>query len=143
MTKVNVSELEGAALDWAVAQIDDRDVYDLDWRWVDGEMLGFGTIANSQEFVCFRIGEPVVFGTIPMYSPSTDWSQGGPLIEKYRAWMDTDIQHGDPEDAEWSGMCEALEGRQMFGTTPLIAAMRAIVAAEIGETVDVPKELLK
>jgi hypothetical protein len=51
---MKTSELEGVALDWAVAKCEGHDVEDITW-WVD-------------------------FGNDCCYS--TDWAQGGPIIER-------------------------------------------------------------
>lgn len=61
----------------------------------------------------------------PWFRPSTDWSQGGPIIEKERialliwpakgfTWAGQVWGHADPH----------------HGETPLIAAMRAFVASK-------------
>ena len=70
------------------------------------------------------------------YSPSTDWSQGGPIIER------EDIALNPADPAGWSAY-------KMWGTrgeyvapTPLIAAMRCFVASRLGDEVDIPEELL-
>ena len=75
----------------------------------------------------------------PAYS--TDWAQGGPLIEKYRpdlqttrsseiaAYLNKDVNDPGP----------LIYGR---GETYLIAACRAIVAAKLGDVVSVPAELV-
>ncbi len=75
------------------------------------------------------------------FVPSTDWSQGGPLIDKHR--LDIEHEHGK------SARCVAykiidprLSTKGYFGENPLIAACRAIVASVLGDTVSVPKELL-
>ena len=66
---------------------------------------------------------------------STDWSQGGPIIER--------------EGIEL--LCESLgfrwvaspqKGPEWRGSTPLIAAMRCYVASKLGDNVDIPEELL-
>ena len=65
---------------------------------------------------------------------STDWSQGGPIIER--------------EGIEL--LCESLgfrwvaipqKGPEWRGTTPLIAAMRCYVASKLGDEVEIPEEL--
>ena len=72
--------------------------------------------------------------------PSTDWAQGGPIIERekiaavYRAgryWL--------------AYTHENYQGRQAdaCGPTPLIAAMRCYVASKLGDEVDVPDDWLK
>lgn len=115
---IPTSELEGAALDWAVAKAECAPVEipasDVVWR------KHFG-----------------------VYSPSTDWRHGGELIHKYMfdfEWVVSDW-HGEPIEkfcvAHGYGLdCEGL------GPTHLIAACRAIVAARLGDEVQVPRELL-
>ena len=66
---------------------------------------------------------------------STDWSQGGPIIEREGITLRNFIQ-GARWDAEIDDL--ALES----GPTPLIAAMRCYVASKLGDTVEVPKEII-
>jgi len=60
--KIKTSELTGAALDWAVAKCEGWDVADDFWITDPGEA---GT------------GQP-----LSDFRPSTDWAQGGPIIER-------------------------------------------------------------
>jgi hypothetical protein len=101
--KIKTSELEGAALDYAVAIIDPA----------------------SEE--------------VARYSPSTDWSQGGPLLSEYATHAE---KYPLAKHEPWVVWVANDEPGQC-GDTLLIAAMRAIVVAELGDTVDVPEELLK
>jgi hypothetical protein len=60
------------------------------------------------------------------YSPSTDWSQGGPIIECELidvSWT------GHPTKPTWTAKIYPEQG-QGEGPTPLIAAMRAFVASK-------------
>ena len=70
------------------------------------------------------------------YRPSTDWSQGGPLIEKYLAGVERG--QNEHEDIGWNAELRFPKGEiwEVWGPTPLIATMRAIVAMEYGETID-------
>lgn len=64
---------------------------------------------------------------------ATDWAQGGAIIERERICLID--QGGD----YW----RALRGwKEESGDTPLEAAMRCHVAFQLGDEVDVPKELL-
>jgi len=74
-----------------------------------------------------------VFGR---YRPSTDWGQGGPLIESNGIWLSDDNETEEPWIASSGG------GNMHYGISPLIAACRAIAAAKLGDTVDVPEVLL-
>ncbi len=75
-----------------------------------------------------------VHGDSDIHPYSTDWADGGPIIER--------------EGIEL--LCESLgfrwvampqKGPEWRGPTPLIAAMRCYVASKLGDEVDVPEEL--
>ena len=84
--------------------------------------------------VAVAIGkQPVLWSS---WSPSTDWSQGGTLIERHDVWLSSEAIPG-PWLASINGC--GLE----TGPTPLIAACRAIVYRVLGDTVDVPAELVE
>ena len=73
-----------------------------------------------------------------IWQPSTDWSQGGPIIE--RECMDILCLAGgdDGWQADKYLPTEKVEG---YGPTPLIAAMRCYVASKLGDEVEIPEEL--
>ena len=112
---MKTNELTGAALDWAVAK--------LNQDWTDEDIL-----ANLQE------DDDGGF-----YSPSTNWSQGGPIIEWERICID--IGH----DGVWLAYTKQnyQDAKEFMhaGPTPLIAAMRCYVATTLGDEVEVPKDL--
>lgn len=119
--KVKTSELTGAALDWAVALIE---FPELDYE--DDDRLVY--VHGDDEF---------------HFTPSTDWAQGGPIIEREVCTL---IER----DGEWSAevFWPKPPSRHRFcysvrGETPLIAAMRTYVVSRLGAEVDVPGELLK
>jgi hypothetical protein len=64
---------------------------------------------------------------------STDWAQGGPIIEREKIAIDFD-------GAAW---CASDNHKPLanYGPTPLIAAMRCYCASKLGHEVDVPDEL--
>lgn len=70
---------------------------------------------------------------------STDWAQGGPIIERQRIFVRPKTTGG------WR--CWIYDGKgdgikfDQSGPTPLIAAMRCFVSSKLGDTVDVPEEL--
>lgn len=77
------------------------------------------------------VGENQLLGA--WYAPSTNWAQGGPIIERERIEL---VPNGEGWDA--------LQDDQHIpneGTTPLIAAMRCYVASKLGDEVEIPKEL--
>lgn len=70
--------------------------------------------------------------SVPKYS--TDWAQGGPIIEEGLFRVSPDSQHG------WR--CNPyMDATEYYGPTPLSAAMRCYVASMLGDEVEIPKEL--
>jgi hypothetical protein len=110
---VKVSELSGSALNWAVAKCEGI---------INGDVLDVGFILEGG------------------YSPSTDWAQGGPIIE--REGISVDRMSG-AWTADISDSVGVYIEQTDSGPTPLIAAMRCYVASKLGDTVEVPAELLE
>ena len=131
MIEVKTAELEGKALDWAVAMSE------------GATNLHFDTVAcwwftlNGRDRVLSS-----GWSEKQNYCPSTDWSQGGPLIDKMdgfqlKIWLDSS------PDTKCEAHIHNYEGDWIsFGPTPLVAAMRCLVASKLGDVVQVPKELL-
>ena len=79
------------------------------------------------------------------YSPSTDWSHGGPIIERegiqvYRLGRTRDSFWG--ATMFWDDMHGSSEVTEE-GETPLIAAMRCYVAGMLGDEIEVPDCLIE
>ena len=121
--KLKTSELKGAALDWAVAKCLPDDTVRIYFEEETGEKL----FLDDWE--------------VPEFSPSTDWAQGGPIIE--REWLDiTPWPNESREDMRWH--CQQHDTANDFaqyGPTVLIAAMRCYVASNLGDEIEVPNEL--
>lgn len=109
---LSVSELSGAALDWAVAKA---------WQ----------SVYSDKHLMEHAKG----------FTPSTDWAQGGPIIEREGITV-------SKEAGGWSAYFrENLfedDGSEFWrnGPTPLIAAMRCYVASKLGDKIDVPLPLI-
>lgn len=73
------------------------------------------------------------------FDPSTDWSQGGPIIERENITGLQKSKHLGTGDVLWH--CFIDNSNFQVGPTPLIAAMRCYVASKLGEEVEVPNEL--
>jgi hypothetical protein len=76
------------------------------------------------------------------FNYSTDWVQGGWIIERegMGVWMYQWNEDGEPE-AGW--YAEDKDGNHVQkGPTPLIAAMRCYVASKLGDEVDIPQGFL-
>lgn len=125
---IKTSELEGAALDYAVAKAVGENI--------KHDPMGFGSGLNAGFWVWGEIDQPKLkigrCGTLG-YSPSNSWAMAGPMI-------DARVSAINKADSGWWAHSVNNIGE---GTTALIACCRAIVAAELGETVDVPEELIK
>lgn len=111
--KIKTSELTGPALDWVVTQIH----------------LAY----PNNVFTQFR----------NECNYSTDWSQGGPIIEREEIGTQRRMPCMRGEEWEASGGVGAKGAgySHAYGPTPLIAAMRCFVASRLGDEVDVPEEL--
>jgi hypothetical protein len=112
---VKVSELKDEQLDFWVAKAGKLDVV---LRTYSGVKQVFLAPLPYQEFPDER------------YSPSTDWSQGGPIIEREK--IDS-IYHQDAK--LWQCSMFGRGHIQAFGNSKLIAAMRCYVASKFGENV--------
>jgi hypothetical protein len=102
---MKAAELIGAALSWAVAKCEGVPEYLLDKPWRADELL--------EHY-------------------STDWAQGGPIIERER------ITLNPLSKTEWAASNGIRAG---VSESPLIAAMRCYVASKLGDTVNIPAEL--
>jgi len=130
MIEVKTAELEGKALDWAVAMSEGATNFYFDtvscwWFTLDGRDRVLSSGWSEKQNYC----------------PSTDWRYGGPLIDKYKV----DLFPTDPvmpKAVITPDLSEPHFYFRQFGPTPLIAAMRCLCAAKLGDTVMVPKELL-
>ncbi|MBK0059652.1 DUF2591 family protein [Pseudomonas sp. S44] len=126
LIEVRVSNLAGAALDWAVAIADgfgsDPECRTTIWR-----------TRTDPTSVSIR-GAAEGFG----YRPSSNWEHGGPLIDKHRGSVHS--YPGMVGDAGHSGGPEGA-GIWCYGPTALVAFCRGFVRYKLGEFVQVPKEL--
>jgi hypothetical protein len=137
--KIKTSELTGLPLDWAVAKCAGGSDF-----LFDGITWGFRL--NGDLKVLSKGFAPSM-----RYVPSTDWAQGGPIIERENISV-TPLQNlgecGDELVTEhwvaniWFDPRRHTEMWRQRGSTPLIAAMRCCVASKMGDEVDVPENLV-
>lgn len=123
MKTIQVSKASGTVLDWLVSKCEALDCF----FTAPGNHLCVWK-------VCSLTGEREASVS---YRPSTDWSQGGPIIEREGICADRLLNgswlasNRKKQDAPW-----------ISGTTPLIAAMRCYVASKLGDIVKIPDELI-
>jgi hypothetical protein len=130
---VLVTILEGTALDWAVAVCEDKSIAFDPMGFKKGPNAGFWIWdeRDPRNKIYQMIGAD--------YSPSTNWSQAGPIIEKYNLYPS--CYHGCA--AENPNKYQAGVGLAWCrGETPLIATMRALVRDKFGDEIELPKEIL-
>lgn len=79
--------------------------------------------------------------SVPQYS--TDWAQGGPIIERETMSLCRYASHTEPWFAEKRHFGRHHKAGRSYGEgpTPLIAAMRCYVASKLGDEIDVPEEV--
>lgn len=111
---MKTNELTGIALDWAVAKCEKKDN-------------------------CWGRSRLKPYELYRGVSYSTDWAQGGPIIEREK------IAVLSPMTGEF---WDARDGKRLVtpfiywrGPTPLIAAMRCYVASKLGDEVEIPEGL--
>lgn len=127
--RVKVSEATELALNWMVAKCEGYTTGKFGPKWA--VVRGTEHWGNESEIA-------------PSYS--TDWAQGGPIIEREH------IATSPLPDNSWRAYApkgvRVLHGREIFnwqhketGPTPLIAAMRCFCASKLGDEVEVPDGL--
>lgn len=114
MAQIEVSEASGTVLDWMVAKCEGFDYTRLD----DGKW------------------------SADVFQPSTNWAHGGPIIEREGCFPSR--YYGAAESRSKVYQASAYNGSYAYaqGPTPLIAAMRCYVTSKLGDTVEVPVELI-
>ena len=109
---VKTSELTGVALDWAVAKCEGK---------------------RPSLFIFQQTGK-----LAPEHTYSTNWSQGGPIIEREKI---TVLDANGCWGARKTYWDNSQASRDYFGPTPLIAAMRCYVASKLGDTIEIDDKL--
>ena len=130
MKTIKVCDATSVQLDWLVATIEGV-VFDhielsrcksKTWLWLERDMDG--------RFV--------------LYTPTTDWSQGGPLFSDagIGAYRMIDLE----DKVLWGARSETENGTALAafgqGGTELIAKARCFVSRELGDTAEVPETIV-
>lgn len=150
---MKTSEVIGPALDWAVAKCgggtakpsccfdcphyEERQGRDDPIQYCHHPKMNFedGSSAIRTWPSYYKTHEQCPISDLTPDPYSTDWAQGGPIIEREKI----DIQYID--GVGW-------KAQQLFGgfayycgPTPLVAAMRCYVASKLGDEVEIPEEI--
>ncbi|WP_338803622.1 phage protein NinX family protein [Xenorhabdus griffiniae] len=115
--KIKTTALTGRALDWAVALAIGAAtrIVPSGRTWME---LNAWYVSNRGNY---------------NFKPTTDWRRCGELIEEYKI----QLQHSEHI---WFASCKRLFS---LGRTPQIAICRAVVAAQLGDEVEIPDELVE
>ncbi|MEQ1969349.1 phage protein NinX family protein [Xenorhabdus nematophila] len=113
--KIKTNALTGRVLDWAVC-------------------LAIGGTVNegNTEVVAPNSGYYLLSNGRGNFTPSSDWSICGQLIEAFKIKSQHSVHI-------WYASCK--RGMLALGRTPQIAICRAVVAAQLGDEVEIPDEL--
>lgn len=131
--KVKTAELSGVQLDYAVAKAIGQQLTDEDFD----KQTGVLWFESEHEW---RI-----------WTPSTDWSQCGPLIENYKLslYLHTEYEiNGEGVYDVYEAGCSTdwfvdATTPDPVSTDPKVAICRAVVASKLGDEVDIPDELME
>jgi hypothetical protein len=124
---MRASELTGTALDWAVAKCG---------GYFDEQPEYWESPAGAKHFLAMRNADG---HGVHWTHASTDWAEGGPIIDREGIWTRTTDEGEDDPSCKWRA--ELPYRTVEVGPTPLIAAMRGYVASKLGDNIDIPEEL--
>jgi len=112
---IKTSELQGAALDWAVAR----------------------ALGKRPSLFIYEKTKKLA----PEHNYSTDWAQGGPIIEREKIEVTPWGVSGDWRARDFYEPSPGVPCAEQYGPTLLIAAMRCYIASKLGDEVEIPNEL--
>lgn len=122
LIEVKTADLVGEALGWAVGK-------------AEGLNLELVQPQYGNPWRVFARYQGQAIEHTKRYNPWENWALGGPLIDRLQVEI---LRSGPVVHAKLYGLTNAAGA----GDSALIAACRAIVAAKLGDTVQVPKELI-
>ena len=126
---MKTSELTGAALDWAVSRC-------------EGHESRCSWMLEKEGYAAWQAYEMAWGNPLPNYS--TNWAQGGPIIDREEISIVKVGRSIDdamaPHPECWCAHKDGLYSR--YSETPLVSAMRCYVASKLGNAVELPAELL-
>ena len=170
MKTINVSQAEGPVLDWLVAKInggtrkpkrcfdcrfyEERQGRDDPIQYCHHPKMDFedGSGAFNTWPSDYETHSKCPIGDLTPTPVTTDWSQGGPIIEREGINLSIDYQDDALSNDMvqigwkanlWNNSVPGTPGflQWSYGPTPLIAVARCFVASKLGEVVEVPEEL--
>jgi hypothetical protein len=145
--ELKTAELTGQALDWAVAKCSEMPLFTMGDEWPGNYSVTMTAAEKPILILDFtgRMWREYQGVTVP-WEPSTNWAQGGPLLDKYATMVfsrdsSADVMIGGFWNPSREAACEK-KTPNAYGPSILVALCRAIVAANLGSVVQVPAELV-
>jgi hypothetical protein len=139
MIEVRTADLSGAALDWAtfcaVFSGMQPTIRKIESVTIDRKPFIKPLTFQSAVYLTYS----GAYGVECDWNPSSAWEDVGPLLERFKPHI---TYHNAPDKTPMAVMAEQHPDYQCGDTIP-IAACRAIVAAKLGDTVQVPAELVE
>ncbi|MGE8110843.1 DUF2591 domain-containing protein [Pseudomonas sp. NPDC086566] len=135
LIEVKTADLAGEALGWAVGRAEGLDVFLAPPQYGDPWRVFARYQASATEYT-------------KRFNPWEDWALGGPLIDKHHVQTSFDGAgfSRSPTGEYWCAYVCKATGQEVFpsgdGPSALTASCRAIAQAKLGDTVQVPKELI-
>lgn len=117
MPMIKTAQLKGVALDWATAKADGLSPDILPTEYGTGPRIF------------------VAKGRYQRYWPTLDWLQAGELLEKHRLMICPQTT------GNWLWNGDGATAPLIIATCPRVAICRAVVAAVLGDEVDIPEDL--
>lgn len=122
MKPIKVSEASGAVLNWMVAKCEAQELT---------QAANWAAITKHYGHLQKKKGGH--------YAPSTDWAQGGPILEREHISVTYHESYTTLPGMYWRAYIQSTA--PVYGPTILIAAMRCYCCSKLGDIIDVPEEL--
>ena len=135
---MKTSELQGEALNWAVGVAQGM-------QWERDPYIGLYHRSPSGSRYVLKVLDYATMDdwSLTPYAPTESWSVAGPIIEREEISISREFASSRVEWAAWTPAPIRDDAEAFgYGPTALIAAMRCYVASVLGDTVEIPAELV-
>lgn len=137
MAKYKVDQLDGAMLDLAVAHATEAWKFCHEWfptMTLDSTFVG----AEIRGGICGLVPRNPMRQDFCEFKPSSCWSQGGRLLEKFSISISTYYYSDSDSAKQWFAESDDFNFARKRSDRPLIAVARCIVVSRKGEEVELP-----
>lgn len=135
---IKTESLEGLALDYAMA---------ISKGYAVGELKGHpGVLCLGKNGACQSLlsgGDALLALRYGYYKPSTDWNQGGPILEAmYKRGLSLERVGTENFGYRAAYAIDGVDDNYLYGITPLQVAMKCFVIEKLGLKMDIPDRLI-